>query len=110
MFAEHECPFYEEFAGEYYQGCWEHYDICWCSQELGTSPNCYNGCFLIQNDEKRMLETCLKALNEPVEVMYFSKPSLYRPRTQSEKDNIIKSMETFMKVFNKRFNPTSLYV
>ena len=110
MFDSHICPFYEEYAGEYYQGCWEHYDLCWCSPELGTKPNCYNGCFFIQNDEKKMLETCISAISTKVEMWPYKKElRTYRNLTEGEKQNIIRDMEIFMDVFNKRCQPSLLY-
>ena len=109
MYDRHLCPFYEEHSGEYYQGCWEFYDLCWCSQELGLVPNCYTGCFLIRNDEEQMLTTCIEALNKKREVYHFKSPTTSRNLTKSEKQNIIADMETFIGVFNDRFNPPSIY-
>lgn len=109
MYDRHLCPFYEEHSGEYYQGCWEFYDLCWCSQELGLVPNCYTGCFLIRNDEEQMLEVCIEAMDKPKEVYHFKGPKTFRNLTKSEKQNIIEDMETFMRVFNDRFNPPLIY-
>lgn len=110
MYDRHLCPFYEEHSGEYYQGCWEFYDLCWCSQELGSVPNCYTGCFLIRNDEEVMLNTCIEALNRKVEIGHYKKELItYRNLTKNEKMNIIADMETFIGVFNSRFNPPLIY-
>lgn len=36
-----DCPFYEECAGEYYQGMWQYTDCCYFSQALDTyKPDC----------------------------------------------------------------------
>ena len=110
MFDNHICPFYEEHSGEYYQGIWEFHDLCWCSPELGTTPNCYNGCFFIRNNEEAMLDTCISALDRKVEVRHYKKElGTFRDLTEGEKQNIIKDMETFMGIFNKRCQPSLIY-
>ena len=109
MYMKHICPFYEEYAGEYYQGCWEFYDVCWCSQDLGINPTCYSGCFLVQNDEEKMLEVCLSALKRKRKVYGFKVPIIERDLTDYERLNIINDMNTFIRIFNERFNPSLLY-
>ena len=50
------CPYYEDHYGEYYQGYWKFYDICKVALDLRTSLNCHADCFMIQENEKEMLE------------------------------------------------------
>ena len=110
MYDHHICPFYEEHGGEYYQGCWEYYDLCYCSPELGLNPTCYTGCFLIRNDEEKMLEVCLNALNRKVEIGHFKKELVTsRDLTKEERMNIIADIKTFIGVFNRRYNPPSFF-
>ena len=109
MFDRHLCPFYEGHAGNYHQGCWEFYNLCGCSQELGLNPNCYTGCFFIRNDEKKMLEICIEALYKKREIKCQDGSSIGRDLTVLEKRNIIMDMETFMNIFNKRYQPSLLY-
>ena len=103
------CPFYEDHWGEYYQGCWEFYDLCWAAPDLGTSPNCRDDCFIIQEDEAVMLKECLAALDKKREIKCRDGSSVYRDLTDSEKDNIIRDMEAFMKVFNEVRTPVMYY-
>ena len=103
------CPFYEDHGGEYYQGCWEFYNICWAAQDLGTFPNCYNSCFMLQENEEEMLNVCLGALDKKREIKCHDGSSIERDLTALEKSYIIKDMETFMKIFNEIKDPTSYY-
>lgn len=103
------CSFYEDHWGEYYQGCWEFYDICWVAQDIGTPPNCQVDCFIIQENEEEMLEVCLAALSKKKEITCTKGSSIERDLTVLEKSYIIKDMETFMKIFNEIRDPTSYY-
>lgn len=110
MFCEHNCPFYEEHGGEYYQGCWEFYDICWISNELYELPlHCNSGCFLIREDEEEMLRVCRAALKQEKEVWQLNSPPVKRPLTEGEKRDIIGIMETFIKLFNEMETPIAYY-
>ena len=55
------CPFYEEHSGEYYQGCWEHNDLCWLGSYVPSS-SCYRhvNCWYFTGDPKLTTNVLLR--------------------------------------------------
>ena len=54
------CPFYEEHAGECFQGCWEHNDICYLGQDV-EKLSCYctfdsNFCWFFTRDPNLIIK------------------------------------------------------
>ena len=55
------CPFYEEHSGEYYQGCWEHNDLCWLSSYVPSlSCYCHANCWYFMGDPKLIMNLLLR--------------------------------------------------
>ena len=57
------CPFYEEHAGEYFQGYWEHNDICYLGQDVeALGVHCtFDACWFDTEDPTFVLEQINKA-------------------------------------------------
>ena len=55
------CPFYEEHSGEYYQGCWEHNDLCWLGSYVGSlGCYCHAACWYFTGNPKRVMKILLE--------------------------------------------------
>ena len=94
----YQCPFYEEHAGEYYQGCWEFNDLCYLAPLvyeadgerrrevlLNSKPECaFGGCSVFNEYEGIIFE--------------FVK---LRCNTHSEKVNSLWALRSAISYFNK---------
>lgn len=110
MLCEQDCPFYEEHGGEYYQGYWEFYNICWAAPDLGVLPvTCTPECFFIRGDESEMVDVCNKAMSHQKWVSRWNAPPIYRSLTNEERKYIIRDMEAFMKAFTELRTPIPYY-
>lgn len=56
-----DCPFYEEHSGKYYQGCWEHNDLCWLGPYLSSlSCRCHTDCWYFTGDPRLIMNVLLR--------------------------------------------------
>ena len=63
---EKDCPFYEEHAGEYWQGCWEFNDLCYLGHDLGENAFCTRSCwYFAENGLEIAINIINEALNKP---------------------------------------------
>ena len=107
------CPYYEECAGEYYQGCWEFTNLCYAGPELGSSSSCQApfGCplgFGFFDKENKMLETILSAYEKPIKVNQLWGTPVDRPRSELQKAALDRMLKESIQIFNennRRFIP-----
>ena len=102
------CPFYEEYAGEYWQGCWEFTDLCFLGQDLDESPFCNNNCwYFAENDLEVAVDMIDRALNKPYTTyewtgMKFVEKTVISKLSEWRKKIIIDDFNRIIDTLNKR--------
>lgn len=102
MMISTECPFYEEHSGEYYQGCWEFNNLCWCAPILDSEVSCHSDCFVLTGDEATMISEISKSLKKARIVRGWGMPEVERPLTDREKHDIIDLLNKFIELQNDK--------
>ena len=107
------CPYYEECAGEFHQGCWEFTNLCYAGPELDSDAVCQAplGCplgFGFFDKENKMLETILSAYEKPVEIHQLWGTPVTKPKSELQKASLDRMLEESIQIFNennKKFIP-----
>lgn len=112
------CPFYEEHAGECFQGCWEHNDICYLGQDVETlSVYCtFDVCWFYSEDPTLVIEQINKAFKAEYKRTVWNRKEykwelkVCKGADGSRKYNLKRDLNLIFKTLNELDEGISFYV
>ena len=113
------CPFYEEHAGEYYQGYWEHDDLCYLGQDV-KELSCYctfdgYGCWFYTGNPILIIKQINEAFKGEYERTIWNRKEyrwelkICKGADGSRRYNLKKNLDLILKTLNELDEGISFY-
>ena len=114
------CPFYEEHAGECFQGHWEHNDICYLGQDVETlSVYCTfdgYGCWFFTEDPTLVTEQINKAFKAEYKRTVWNRKKkrweweIYQGANRLQRANLKRDLDLIFETLNELSKDIPFYV